>query len=86
MKVPIYNQNADVVGEADLNPKIFEVKPSLHLMAESVRVQQANARRVVACVDACAGLSTEELEYVGLGGIKGLIGYGRPPVLKGGAE
>jgi large subunit ribosomal protein L4 len=48
MKVPIYNQNAEPVGEIDLNPKIFEVKPNLHLMAESVRTQQANARKGLA--------------------------------------
>lgn len=44
MKATVYNQNAEKVGEADLNPAIFEVKSTLHLMAESVRVQQANAR------------------------------------------
>ena len=48
MKVPVYNQKAENVGEVDLNPKIFEVKPSLHLMAESVRVQQSNARKGLA--------------------------------------
>src|SRR6185503_8469352 len=48
MKVPVYNQKAETVGEVDLNPKIFEVKPSLHLMAEAVRVQQANARKGLA--------------------------------------
>lgn len=31
-----------------------------HLVAESVT--PANARRIVACVNACAGISTEELE------------------------
>jgi large subunit ribosomal protein L4 len=44
MKVPVYNQNAESVGEVELNSKIFEVKPSIHLMAEAVRIQQANAR------------------------------------------
>jgi large subunit ribosomal protein L4 len=44
MKVPLYNQEAEVVGELDLNSKIYEVKPSMHLMAESVRVQQSSAR------------------------------------------
>ena len=28
----------------------------------SINAQKANARRIVACVNACAGLSTEELE------------------------
>lgn len=48
MKVPVYNQNAEVVGEVELNSKIFEVTPNLHLMAESVRVQQSNARKGLA--------------------------------------
>ncbi len=30
---------------------------------------QANARRIVACVNACAGLSTEELEERGLSSV-----------------
>lgn len=44
MKVPLYNQKAEVVGELELSSDIYEVKPSLHLMAESVRVQQSSAR------------------------------------------
>src|SRR5262245_24267265 len=48
MKVPVYNQKAESVGEIDLNAKIFGVKPSLHLMAESVRVQLSNARKGLA--------------------------------------
>lgn len=45
MKIPVYNQSAEKVGEIELNSKIFEVKPSQHLLAEAVRVQQANARQ-----------------------------------------
>lgn len=45
MKASVYNQKGEVVGQADLNPKIFEVKPSSHLMAEAVRVQQSNSRQ-----------------------------------------
>ncbi len=48
MKIPVYNQNAEIVGEVELNSKIFEVTPSLHLMAESVRTQQSNARKGLA--------------------------------------
>ena len=48
MKVAVYNQKAEPVGEIELNAKIFDVKPSLHLMAEAVRVQQANARKGLA--------------------------------------
>ena len=45
MKVPVYNQKAEKVGEVELNSKIFEVKPSQHLLAEAVRVQLSNARQ-----------------------------------------
>jgi large subunit ribosomal protein L4 len=48
MKVPVYNQAAENVGEIELNSKIFEVKPSVHLMAEAVRIQAANARKGLA--------------------------------------
>ncbi len=44
MKVSIYNQKGEVVGDMELNSKIFDVKPSMHLLAEAVRVQQNNAR------------------------------------------
>jgi len=45
MKVNVYNQKAEVVGDIELNSKIFEVKPNTHLLAEAVRVQQNNARQ-----------------------------------------
>lgn len=48
MKTPLYNQNAEKVGEVDLNAKIFEVKPSVHLLAEAVRTQLSNARKGLA--------------------------------------
>lgn len=48
MKISVYNQNAEVVEELDLNPKVFGVKPSLHLLAEAVRIQDANARKGLA--------------------------------------
>ena len=44
MKVPVYNQQAEKVDEIELNSKVFEVKPQLHLLAEAVRIQQSNAR------------------------------------------
>lgn len=48
MKVPVYNQNAEQVGEITLNDKVFGVTPSTHLMAESVRVQLSNSRKGLA--------------------------------------
>lgn len=48
MKIQVYNQNADSVGEIEISDKIFGVKPSLHLLAEAVRIQAANARKGLA--------------------------------------
>ena len=45
MKTTLYNQKAETIGEIELNPRIFEVKPSMHLLAEAVRVSQANSRQ-----------------------------------------
>ena len=48
MKISVYNQNAEVVGEIELNDKVFGVKPNLHLLAEAVRIQASNARKGLA--------------------------------------
>lgn len=45
MKASLYNQKAEVVGEVELNSKIFGVKPNKHLLAEAVRVFLSNARQ-----------------------------------------
>ena len=44
MKANVYNQKGEVVGDVELNSKIFEVKPNKHLLAEAVRIQLSNAR------------------------------------------
>src|SRR5436190_15169179 len=48
MKISVYNQKAEVIGDIELNDKIYAVKPTLHLLAEAVRVQAANARKGLA--------------------------------------
>ncbi|HYF05796.1 MAG TPA: 50S ribosomal protein L4 [Patescibacteria group bacterium] len=45
MKTTVYNQQAQSIGDFDLSEKVFSVKPNLHLMAESVRVQLAGSRQ-----------------------------------------
>ncbi len=45
MKTNLYNQKAEVIGEVELNPKIFDVKPSSHLLAEAVRISLSNSRQ-----------------------------------------
>lgn len=44
MKTSIYNQTGELVGDIELNSKIFEVKPNEHLLAEAVRIHQSNSR------------------------------------------
>jgi large subunit ribosomal protein L4 len=48
MKVSVYNQSAEVVGDIELNSKIFGAKPNIHLLSEAVRIQQSNARKGLA--------------------------------------
>ena len=45
MKTALYNQKGEAVGEIELNSKIFEVKPNMHLLAEAVRISQSNSRQ-----------------------------------------
>ncbi len=45
MKISVYNQKGEVVGDVELNSKIFDVKPNTHLLAEAVRIHQANSRQ-----------------------------------------
>src|ERR1051326_3731807 len=45
MKVSVYNQKGESVGEIELNSKIFEVTPNTHLLAEAVRIQRSNSRQ-----------------------------------------
>jgi large subunit ribosomal protein L4 len=44
MKANVYNQTGEVVGDIELNSKIFEVEPNEHLLAEAVRIHQSNSR------------------------------------------
>jgi large subunit ribosomal protein L4 len=48
MKTPLYNQKAETIGDVELNAKIFDVKSSLHLVTEAVRVQASNSRKGLA--------------------------------------
>lgn len=45
MKTVIYNQKAENIGEIELNPKIFDVKPNMHLLAEATRIAGRNSRQ-----------------------------------------
>lgn len=48
LKVKIYNQEGQVVGEEELKPEIFGITPKLGLIQQAVTVQLANRRQVVA--------------------------------------
>lgn len=45
MKTSLYNQKGEVVGDIELNSKIFDVKLNSHLLAEAVRISQSNSRQ-----------------------------------------
>ncbi len=45
MKTSLYNQKGEIIGDIELNSKIFDVKPSIHLLAEAVRIHQSNSRQ-----------------------------------------
>ena len=48
MKYPVYDQSGEQVGEHELNPAIFEVKPKEAVVHQVVVAQAANARQVLA--------------------------------------
>ncbi len=48
VKATIYNMEGQAVGERELNPKIFEVKPRKGLLHLAAVVQEANGRQVLA--------------------------------------
>lgn len=47
-KVPVYNLQGKEVEQIELNPAIFDVAPNTNLVAQVVRVQEANAREPIA--------------------------------------
>ncbi|MFA6131861.1 MAG: 50S ribosomal protein L4 [Patescibacteria group bacterium] len=47
-KVKLYNQEGNKIGEVDLNPSLFEVKPDEAFVHRAVVAQQANSRQVLA--------------------------------------
>ena len=48
LKIKIYNQKAEEVGEMNLAPEVFGVKPNEALLYQAVVTQQANERQVLA--------------------------------------
>ncbi|MFA6550927.1 MAG: 50S ribosomal protein L4 [Patescibacteria group bacterium] len=48
MKVKVYNQNAETVGEQDLNPAVFAVKAAEALVHQAAIAQMSNERQVLA--------------------------------------
>ncbi len=48
LKIKIYNQKAEEVGEMNLVPEVFGVKPNEALLYQAVVTQQANERQVLA--------------------------------------
>ncbi|MDO8592596.1 MAG: 50S ribosomal protein L4 [bacterium] len=48
LKVKVYNQNAEAVGEMELSDKVFGVKVNPALVHQAVVAQMANERKVIA--------------------------------------
>ena len=48
MKVKVYNQNAEIVGEQELSPAVFGVKAPEALVHQVATAQMANERQVLA--------------------------------------
>ena len=48
MTLPVYNQKADIVGQVELDPKIFELKIKPWIIQEAVIAQRAQKRTPVA--------------------------------------
>jgi len=48
LKLPVYNQNAESIGEMELSPKVFGVKANTALVHQAVVAQMANKRQVLA--------------------------------------
>jgi large subunit ribosomal protein L4 len=44
MKVSVYNQQGQVIGDTEVSDTLFAVAPDSHLLAEAVRIQQSNSR------------------------------------------
>lgn len=47
-KIKIYNQEGEVIKEAELAPAVFAVEEKTKLLAQAIRVQMANSRRPIA--------------------------------------
>jgi large subunit ribosomal protein L4 len=48
MKVNLYNQNAEIIGEAELPDEIFNMRINSDLVHQVLTVQMANSRQVIA--------------------------------------
>lgn len=45
MKIALYNQKAEKIGDVELADKMFDAKLNEHLVAEASRIQSSNARK-----------------------------------------
>jgi len=48
IKIKVYNQNAEAIGEIELSPKVFGMKVNNDLVHQAVVTQMANERQVIA--------------------------------------
>lgn len=66
-----YNGRYEIVGEPESGEMIVRTIERRKDVG-GLEVELANARRIVACVNACAGITSEELEWIARSG--GMLG------------
>jgi len=69
-----------VWGASPNDDFIGNVGARIKEMMVIIDLDLANARRIVACVNACSGITTEQLNSIGSGGINSLISSGADAV------
>ncbi|MFH1225861.1 MAG: 50S ribosomal protein L4 [bacterium] len=85
LKVKIHNQSGEVVGEQDLNPAVFGVKPKPAVVHQAVVAQMNNARPVLAHTkdrSEVRGGGKKPWQQKGTG--RARAGSSRSPIWKGG--
>ncbi len=52
--IKVIDKNAQVVGEVELDPRVFDVEPNPAMIQETVRAQQAVRRQGTASAVVCS--------------------------------
>jgi large subunit ribosomal protein L4 len=85
IKYQVYNQQGEVVGEKNLNEKVFGLKPNADLLHQATVAQMANGRKVIAHTkdrSEVAGGGKKPWRQKGTG--RARVGSSRSPIWRGG--